>query len=515
MLRVSSSDGAAVKAILAASMAFILVGSRAALIGYAGGSTPLVDEWDGDWGGLLKPYLDGQLRIDSLTAPFMEHRILFTRLVVLSLFRLTGYWDVVLQMCVNAVLGAAVLVAMTLALARVLSGGWTAAAIVAPCLVNVIPFSYDNVLLGFNTHFYLLPALSLLGLWLAVGSRAWSARWVAGVLCGAASFFCMASGALTLVALLVAHLLQMACGRRHGVREAFGIAALVAATGVMLSFVPHVPESDAFRARSVGEFLAAASLLAGWPAGRIVGLLLPLPSALFLLRALIDRPGLTDARWFSVAALVWVVVQIAALAAGRAQAVTQSRYLDILMLGVTIHFVSALWLLQTQAFGAKQKRVMAVALAVWVALVALSLARAERHLPRQIEAWRHTVEMAGENVRGYLATGYKSFLYGPPVPVIPYPDPDRLRQYLDAPVIRASLAPELAGREPPRNGTEAFKQSFLEFAPGWIALGLVTLLVGLTWPRVAPSETSPDAPEREEPIAQSPHEAPLRYYPQR
>ena len=470
--------------VLAASLFLILIGSRAALIGFAGSPAPYMDEWDGDWDQVIRPYLDGTLRLDALTAPFMEHRILFTRLLVLALFHLAGHWDVVLQMIVNAILGSAVLILAAFALSRVLSGGWALAAVLAIALANVAPIAYDNVLLGFNTHFYLLPALSLLALWLMASSPAWSARWTAGALVGAASLFSLASGALTLAAVALTHLLQMACRRRTGASEALGVAALFVATGLILGFVPHVPASDAFRARSFGEFASAVRILVEWPAGGVLGWLLPLPSALFCLKTLADRPGVKDARWFNVAALVWVCAEIAALAAGRGQAVPQSRYFDTLLLGLAIHLVSALWIAETKTLGRTRRSAATFALAAWVAFAGVSLLRAERHLPREIEAFRERVESGGGIVRLYLETGEADLLSGRPGVNLPYIDGGRLRAYLSAPEARAGLPPELLSNDTPPTRVEALKQAFLALAPAWIGLGAGMILSALIWRRL-------------------------------
>ncbi len=477
------SDARSSKALLALGLFLVLVGARAALIGHAGSQTPFMDEWDGDWNGLIRPYLRGELTPDMLTQPFMEHRILFTRLTTLALFNLSGYWDVLLQMIVNAILGSAGIVAAAFALARVLSGRLALIAIVSASLINVVPFSYDSILLGFNTHFYLLPILSLLGLWLIAGGEAWSARWLFGLAAGAASFFCLASGALTLAAAIAVVLLQMACGRRSGWREFLGVAVFAGAVGVMISFVPHVAEADAHRARSLDEFLSALASFAGWPAGDVLGLLLPLPSVVFLLRVLADRPERTDARWFNVAALVWVATQITGLAFGRGQDPVQSRYVDILMLGLTMHFVSALWILERRALG--EGRTAAVALAAWIGLVGVTLPHAERHLPKLIAAWRDTISAGGENVRLYLATGDADYLSGHGAYTIPYPHSDRLRLFLDAPEASRGLPPELLSHTPPRDRIEAFKRRFLRFAPVWIGLGLLMLPVAIARPRKA------------------------------
>src|SRR5271166_1089505 len=106
--------------VLLVALFLVLFGARAALLSYAANPTPFFDEWDGDGFLLLKPYLQGYLGIADLLAPYNEHRIVITRLLVLSIFHLSGYWDVVLQMIVNAILDTATVVAVSYALARVL-----------------------------------------------------------------------------------------------------------------------------------------------------------------------------------------------------------------------------------------------------------------------------------------------------------------------------------------------------------------------------------------------------------
>jgi hypothetical protein len=231
-------------------------------------------------------------------------------------------------MIANAILDAATVVAISYALSRPLRGGWAPAAMILSTLVNALPLSYDNILLGFNTHFYSLLAFSFASLCFMADSRAWSLRWAAGGVFGLGSFLCMASGALTLAAAMGLHLLQMACGRRGGIREWLGIAALAAATVVFANLIPHTPSSDIYRAHSPRQFLAAVFELMSWPAPPNLGSLIALPSVLFCLLTFIDRPTLSDARWFNVAAFGWILTQFVALAAGRALIPVENRYLD-------------------------------------------------------------------------------------------------------------------------------------------------------------------------------------------
>ena len=354
------------QALLALALFLILLGSRAVVIRYAGNPTPFTDEWDGQAANLLKPYLEGSLTIRDLFRAHNEHVIFFTRLLTLGVFNLSGYWDVILQMIVNAILDAATVVAIAYALSRPLRGGWATAAFVASALVNAFPFAYDNVLLGFNTHFYLLLAFSFLSLWLMADSPAWSPRWAAGGLFALGSFLCMASGALTLAAVAGLHLIQIACGRRSGAREWLGIAALAAATAVLVSLIPHVPDSDVFRAHSVGRFVAAVFELATWPAPPNLGALVALPSVVFSAHVLADRAALGDARWFNVAAFGWILTQFAAFASGRALIPVETRYLDTLLIGLAVNMTSFFWLATSDLATGRRRTWWSAALALWL-----------------------------------------------------------------------------------------------------------------------------------------------------
>lgn len=464
----------------------ILFGSRAALLGYAANPTPFFDEWDGDASLLLEPYLQGRLGIADLFAPYNEHRIVFTRLLVLSIFYASGYWDVVLQMIVNAILDTVTVVVVSYALARVLSGTLGIAAIIVCVIINAVPYAYDNVLLGFNTHFYLLISLSLASLWLMTGAVAWSARWVLGALAALGSYFCMASGALTLGAVCALHLLQAVLRRRGGLREATGIAALAALTIVLLALIPHVETSDAFRARSVGEFLSAVIQLGSWPASSALGLALYVPSAIFLARTVADRPVSNDPRWVNVAALVWVLSMIAAVAEGRAQWPMQSRYFDILLIGSMLNFVSALWLYTSAAATRKRTIGRRVALGLWAGLFILSFIHPQRHVRDHIDERRDIALAEAGNLRNYLATGDASFLAGPPALQIPYFDSGRLRHLLDTPEIRSALPPELTGHPLLHPWVEAIKRAVLRSGLVWLGLGAL-LLTAVVFSRAAPT----------------------------
>ena len=463
--------------VLLLSLFCVLFGSRLMLIRYAGYATPFLDEWEADGAAILKPYLAGSLTAGDLFVPLNEHRIVFTKLLVVTIFAISGYWDVILQMIVNAVVDSATVVAIAYALSRVLPGSWAVAAMILSTAVNALPFGYDNAVLGFNTHFYLLLTFSFAGLWLLSDSCAWSPRWAAGALCALLASLNLASGALTPAAAGAALFLQSACGRRSGLREGAGITVLMAASAVLAGIVPHVPEADEFRAHSVGQALSALVELASWPSHAVLGLIFFLPSAVFVLRTLAERPALKDPRWFNVAALVWVASQMLALSVGRAALPLQTRYSDVLLIGLTVNLVSAFWLYHANAAAGRAATGRRLALATWLGVLALSLTHPQRHLPDRIEEWRTILAVGQSNVRNYLANGDPAFASRAPAREAPSFDPRRLQELLDTPEIRAALPPELTGKPPPRPWVEAVKGGLLHSAPVWFGAGVALLIV--------------------------------------
>jgi hypothetical protein len=484
------------------SLFLVYIGSRAVVINYSGTYTPFLDEWDAEASSLLAPYIQGKLTVGDLFRPFAEHIIFFTRLTTLAVFNISGYWDVELQMIVNAIIDAATVVGISYAFSRVLRGWWAPTAMILSTLVNAVPLTGDSILMGFLTQFYLLLTFSFASLWLLADSRAWSLRWTAGILCAVASYLCMASGALTFAAAMGLHITQMACGRRAGLKEWLGIAALAAATVAAVSQIPHVPETDPYRPHSLRQFLWAFLQLASWPAPAVLGCVVVLPSALFCLRTFVDCPALIDPRWFNVAGFGWVLAQFVALAAGRGGAPIANRYFDTMLIGLAINLTSVFWLLgshplplRSRAIGGQSKVWASLALVAWLAVVTASLMHQARHLPGYLSYRRQTAEVQTKNLRGYLASGDTSYLAGVPGVAIPYPVSSRLRELLDMPEIRAVLPPELLSRDAPPNWVEAFKRNFLGHGFTWLGSGIFLLIAVIARGRRRLAESDVHRPE--------------------
>jgi hypothetical protein len=458
--------------------AFLLIlGAKLALIHYAGNSTPFWDEWDGDAADVIQPYVSGTLGFADLFQAHNEHRIVFTRLETLAIFNISGFWDVVLQMIINAVFHAATVLAATAALARVLDRGRALVAIAACAVVFAIPFGCESTLVGFNVQFYLLTAFSFASLYCLAPARSWSPRWWLGTLFAVASFLSMASGALTLAGPIGLYLLQIANGRRAGFREWLGIGVHVAIVLVLVGLTPTIPGSEATHAHSLGMFLAALATIASWPwKTALPGAVVYLPAVAFLVRTLKERPEASDARWLNVATLGWLAAQYAAFAFGRATGPVSSRYLDVFLVGVMMSLVSALWLLAQRAGEMRSRRRIAVAVMTWLAIVGVGLARtAIADLPGQVEVRRDTATIETSNVRGYLATGDFSYLDNKPFLSIPYPSAERLRDLLDVPAIRSALPPELLSQPPRVDAVQSLKEALLRFWGLFVGAGSLLL----------------------------------------
>ena len=461
------------KGLLLVGLVLVLVGARAEALRFAGNPTPLGDEWDGDMVRLLQPYLHGDLTLGDLFRFHNEHVVFFTRLTTLAVFKASGYWDVVLQMIVNAILDAATVVALGLAFSRVLTGAWAWTALILAVLLNVLPLSWENILLGFNTHFYLLLSLSFAGLWLLAKSPAWSPHWILGAAFAGAANLCMASGALTPAAAAGLHVLQSLRGRREGMRDWLGIAALIALTIALGALALGAAGSGELRANSPGRFLEAFVQLIGWPLVPALAVLTVAPTAAFCVLTIADRPPLSDPRWFNVAGYGWIVTQILALALGRGELGIQNRYLDTLLVGLTINIVSALWLARSAAASRERRIWPYLTMALWLAIVVVSLAHTSRHTPGDMDARRRSAAVQEENVRAYLATKDASHLAGVPLVDIPYFDASDLQKLLDTPEIRAALTPALIGKDPPRDWVETFKDGFLGHGLALVGIGLL------------------------------------------
>lgn len=438
------------RALAALACMAAVFGASLYLVWAHGSITPLWDQWDAEAANLYKPYLEGTLSFSDLFSPHAEHRIVFTRLIGLLLLEINGFWDPVLQMVCNAVIRIAGIGLLLRLLMPPLPGPAAVLLAAFTTLVCAIPFGWENIL-GFQSPYYLLLPLAFASVLAFHGASAFSLRWWLGAVLAVASFFSMASGALTPAAIAVLHAVQIAVGTRRGPREIAGVIALALACAVLLAYVPLPPGHEWGRAHSASEFLHGFKTAAGWPFGSLPAVLLLNAPILYLAaRTLIRRPPLADARWLYVALAGWVAAQIVALAYGRAVWTEAPRYRDLLAVNVILNFASLLWIGSRDAV--KAPRMVVLSALLWtVPVVSMLSWRALAKLPAEIVERAATSRIQTANLRAFLATGDMSALSGKPFLHIPYPTPERLAAISSDPTIRAILHPALTGNTAPDN----------------------------------------------------------------
>lgn len=169
-----------------------------------------------------------------------------------------------------------------------------------------------------------------------------------------AGYFSMAGGAATAAAALSVCAVQMAVGRRSGLRELLALGILAAMTVAMVLYTPVLAYHAPLKAHSVGQFLRALLEIMSWPATTgitfivtvtVCAILTQAPAWLTSIDVIRKRPPLTDRRWLLVTLVGWVVLQAVAVAYGRAEAVTSPRYLDTFAVGLVLNAACLLYLL--------------------------------------------------------------------------------------------------------------------------------------------------------------------------
>jgi hypothetical protein len=495
------------------------MGAKLWLIGANGSATPFWDQWDSEAAFLYKPYLEGTLRVSDLFLPHSEHRIFFTRLLALTLLELNGYWDTVLQMAINTVIHVASIAVLLILLGRALQPRYLTLLAVFTSVLFAIPFGWENSLSGFHSSWYLFLLFTLLCFLMFHGAAAFSSRWWLGIVLTFACFFSLASGALTLVSIVVVLAFQFVLGGRCGQKEVLGIVLLTAVTMLLFSYVPVVHGHEPLKAKTIVQFLTAFLTTAGWPftpatnwtllSGLLGVLVLNAPILLLGLRLIKVRPAIDDPKWIYLGLAGWGLVQSASLAYGRADpVVVASRYIDLLAVMMVVNF-AALLLCVVDDDQKNSTRVYPIGAAVWIFAITPAIAsQAFFRIPAEIADKRITSEIQTLNLKNFLETGDFSHLSNKPHLDIPYPLPERLRQIVSDPTVRSILPPslglnrdpfgetrpKLALRQAAAGATARFKQLLLLYGPFLTPAGVaIFFLIGLYGPASRTTDSYPQA----------------------
>ncbi len=429
-----------------ALVAFIAVAARLVYVQMFSSPIPFWDQWDGEADNVLRPWIEGGFGLDELLRAHNEHRIVPTKLVTIALYEMTGRWSNLDEARFTALLYGAIPALLSwsavadrrerLPLAYVT----TLAALVL--LFGTLPFSWENVLIGFQSQFYFMVAAGIAAMFLAARHHD-NLIAIAGVV-GLSAVACltMASGLITpLVAICV---YALACiflpGRRWP--ASLAIAALLSIALLTYATTPQIPQHQMLRPSGLTPFLDALSHMLSWPVNgyhwAMFYLWTPAPAVLAW-RVLQRRISRTDV---AMAGLYgWSVAQALAIVAGRGEGLIEipSRYVELLIPGLFANAWFALSLLADRTRLPARMRVPAIALPGLFFLVILG-GFVDRTPSDYAELRKRSDALAvqRENTLQYLRTNDPR-VFEEPFFALPYPDHGRLKMVLDTPAIRQAL----------------------------------------------------------------------------
>lgn len=407
---------------------------------------PFWDQWD-ELDRQIRPWFDGTSHILQLFEPHNQHRIAFTRIISLLLASANGrVFDNLVEAYANAFIYAALwAVLYPLLVHRDTSQARSRLGALVVVVLGVLPFDWENTLIGFQNQFYIMGLLAVATIGVAAYRRLSVGTIFLLTLLAGASLFTMGSGLLAAPAACFALLL---CTWRKPapwsrLLVALSSMALITVAGLIL--LKDGTPVESLRATGVLDFLRGLLVAMTWPlhsrpssaARWIFAVLLWAPGALWLWCFYRTRRAEAN-EVFAVSLAGWVFLQCMAIAYSRGHDASSlsSRYSEIAALGLAANAWLALKLAARwpDAHWAKFAIGAAVVLVGWI-----FWQRTPGDLSSMKE--RHTFAIIEtRNVQHYLA--------GLPLPAVPegslampYPKVQRLRSLLDNPEIRALLPP--------------------------------------------------------------------------
>lgn len=411
---------------------------------------PYMDQWDGEWASALKPWLEGTLQWQMLLAPHNEHRILPTRLVTLLSYAATGQWNNVYEARVAAVVFCfipALLVWHAFRDAGAAVGRWML--LLLAILLSVLPFAWENFLVGFQSQFYFLILSSIVAIALVARHHQNIVALPAAIALSVFASVTMASGLLTAVATAATCVLACICLPGRRVPALCATAVLAAVAMVAYAQVPVIEVNTVLRAQSAGEFIYAASRVLAWPmrSGGFA-LIIWLPATVMVVRMVIRRQA-SPTDLVMAGLCIWSALQALAIAYGRGHDMRapMSRYTELFVPGLFANawFAIQLWGLASKGPRLRTARRTAVLLFALVVAYPL-LGRIGKDVAK-LQHFSAAARLQQDNVRRYLAG---ADLRAPQAGEfeLPYPDTNRLKSYLDDPVLRRILPVDRAGSAP-------------------------------------------------------------------
>jgi hypothetical protein len=403
---------------------------------------PYWDQWDAEGDFLLRPWIERTLKLTDLWQPHNEHRIFPTRILSLVLYEMTSSWNNLTEARFNILLAASIPTLLVWLLFQNAGLFGTRFLLLSVIIAQfALPFSFENLLIGFQSQFYFLMLFTLIAMSLATYQSGSIFAIITILILSILSVLTMASGLLTPLAVVFTYFLNWFSNQKKSVVNTLIVSVMlliITVTGYLI--LPQIAANQVYRARTLSEFGTAAGYILSWPIVRT-----PLPALIFWLPGIIAIPILTSRKkliridLLMAGCFVWSLTQALAIAYGRGQELTEvaSRYTELFSLGL----IANAWFIIRVAETLSNRWFQIILPAFFGVFFYGHITHYSSDMHDIRRNYRLSLIQTA-NVSMYLKTKDKSFLQKPKWQ-IPYPDPVRLQQLLDNPTLLEILPPSI------------------------------------------------------------------------
>ncbi len=423
-------------------IASILILPRIYYVEHFASPLPFWDQWDSEWLGLLKPWMNGNWEAKLLLAPHNEHRIVPTRILTLLIFNMAGEWNNLVEARTNIPLSALSPAILLGALLKTDDLGYVKWLTVVIVLLGAsLPFSWENFLIGFQSQFYFMNLFTVSALFLSAyhSDKTWATVCIVAV--SILSTLTVASGLLTPASVIILVLIKGYNESRLSASSLTLVGILLAIAILAYGTIPPTPTHKMLHARSVQEFFQTIFHLMGWPlrGSNPFHAVLWIPGAV-IVTLLFIRRQFTRIDLLFAGCMAWSAMQIIALAYARGNNLTYHmppRYTEVLLLGLA---GNSWFVLKIPSLTRTQRQ----RAAGWMLLTIFHVAVIFTYIQRGVLDFRILEEerlrrlTQAENVCRYMSTHEYAAIEKTGTQ-IPYPDPKRFQLILDDPDLKRAF----------------------------------------------------------------------------
>jgi hypothetical protein len=409
-----------------AALFLVVLGAKLWVVQLYGSPLPLWDQWY-EAERFFRPWVEGHLTWKEFFAAHNEHRILFTRLLDLSVIWLNGRWEPLLQMTINAFIHAAFVCGLAFCLwdfpGR--KNGGLICFLLAPFFA--LPYAGENTIWAFNSQLYLLDIASLAALVGLGFGRPGGWSWWLGLAAAVMGLFTMASGLLAPMTVGGLTILRAIKQRRMERGNLITLGSCLAVVGLGMALSVTMEDDRLLRAQTLMQFTSALAHNLTWPFFDIPEMVCLISLPLALLAALYFRPSFQEPRAaeFFLTFGLWGVLQSAGLAYGRAnygEVIPASRYMDVLNVFVIASLFTTVLLSQLWIRGQFSKWAVTLLPLVFAGVIFFGLCRISQIVVENLLLPTRMMDLAAEErVETFWATGEPRDFFEPPT-VRPSPE---------------------------------------------------------------------------------------------